>query len=413
MTVREMGKQAKKASRVLAQLSTLEKNRILEAMADALMKDQAGILAANTMDVEAARESGLSEALVDRLRLTPERLSGTAQGVREVAALEDPIGEGIRHFKRPNGLEITQVRVPLGVIGMIYESRPNVTVDAAALCLKAGNAVILRGGSESIKTNRALAACIITAGEAAGMPAGSVQLIRDTDRELVTELIRMNDCVDVIIPRGGKGLKKAIIANATVPVIETGAGVCHVFIDETADAAMAERIVINAKVQRPGVCNALETLLVHEAAASAVLPRIGKALGEAGVEMRACSKAMVHLTGATAATTADWEEEYLALILAIRVVPSLEAAIEHIYQYGSGHSESILTNDYANARRFQAEVDASAVYVNASTRFTDGSEFGFGAEIGISTQKLHARGPMGLRELTTSKYLIQGDGQIR
>ncbi len=413
MTVAEMGKRGRQASRMLAQMTTLEKNGILTAMGNALLKEQEAILRANAADVEAARMNGLSEALIDRLRLTPERLAGTAQGVREVAALEDPIGEGIRHFKRPNGLEITEVRVPLGVIGMIYESRPNVTVDAAALCLKSGNAVILRGGSESIETNRALAAAIVTAGEAAGMPPGSVQLIQDTNRERVTELIRLNESLDVIIPRGGKGLKKAIIANATVPVIETGAGVCHVFLDETAEETMAERIVINAKVQRPGVCNALETLLVHEAAAAALLPGIGRALTEAGVEMRACSKALAYLPGAVAATEADWEEEYLSLILAIRVVPSLEAAIEHIYQYGSGHSESILTNDYRNARKFQAEVDASAVYVNASTRFTDGSEFGFGAEIGISTQKLHARGPMGLRELTTSKYLIQGDGQIR
>lgn len=413
MTVSEMGKKARLASRALGQMSTLEKNAVLAAMASALDREKTAILAANALDVEAAEKNGLSEALVDRLRLNPDRLAGTAQGVRDVAALEDPIGEGIRHFKRPNGLEITQIRVPLGVIGMIYESRPNVTVDAAVLCLKAGNAVILRGGSESIETNKALAAVIITAGEAAGMPSGSVQLIQDTNRDLVTELIRMNDCLDVIIPRGGRGLKKAIIANATVPVIETGEGICHVFIDETADARMAENIVINAKVQRPGVCNALETLLVHESVAEAILPRIGMLLAKAGVEMRACLKAMPFLPGSIPGTEADWAEEYLGLILAIRVVPSLDAAIEHIYQYGSGHSESIITNDYLNARKFQAEVDAAAVYVNASTRFTDGSEFGFGAEIGISTQKLHARGPMGLRELTTSKYLIQGQGQIR
>lgn len=413
MTINDMGKKARQASRALAQMSTLDKNAILAAMADALLENQADILGANSLDVAAATQNGLSEALIDRLRLTPERLASTAQGVREVAALEDPTGEGLRHWKRPNGLEITQVRVPLGVIGMIYESRPNVTVDAAVLCLKAGNAVILRGGSESIETNKALAAAIISAGEAAGMPPGAVQLITDTNRERVTELIRMNAYLDVVIPRGGKGLKKAIIANATVPVIETGAGVCHIFIDETAEAAMAERIVINAKVQRPGVCNALETLLVHEATAAAVLPRIGKALADAGVEMRACPQALAYLPSAVPATEADWEEEYLGLILAIRVVPSIETAIDHIYQYGSGHSESILTNDHGNARKFQAEVDASAVYVNASTRFTDGGEFGFGAEIGISTQKLHARGPMGLRELTTSKYLIQGNGQIR
>lgn len=413
MTIAEMGKRAKQAGRILAQMDTIKKNEILTVMAEALLKEEARILEANRKDVEAAAKSGLSEAMIDRLRLTPDRLAGTAQGVREVALLEDPVGEGIRHVKRPNGLEITQVRVPLGVVGMIYESRPNVTVDGAVLCLKSGNAVILRGGSESIETNKALAAVIIEAGEKAGMPAGAVQLIEDTDRERVTELIRMNDYMDVIIPRGGKGLKKAIVANATVPVIETGAGVCHVFIDETADAEMARRIVLNAKVQRPGVCNAMETLLVHGAAASRVLPEIGEALSEAGVELRACPLAAPFLKGATAATEADWEEEYLSLILSIRVVPSIEEAIEHICRYGSGHSEVIITKDYDNARKFQAEVDASAVYVNASTRFTDGSEFGFGAEIGISTQKLHARGPMGLRELTTGKYLINGNGQIR
>lgn len=413
MTVAEMGAKARKAGRLLAQASALEKNRILEAMAAALLQEQETILLANGKDVAAAQENGLSEALIDRLRLTPERLASTAQGVRDVAALEDPVGEGIRHWRRPNGLEITETRVPLGVIGMIYESRPNVTVDAAALCLKAGNAVILRGGSESIETNRALATAIISAGESAGMPPGAVQLIWDTNRELVTELIRMNDYVDVVIPRGGKGLKKAIIANATVPVIETGAGVCHVYVDASAEPAMAEAIVLNAKVQRPGVCNALETLLVHEAVAASVLPGIGKALTAAGVELRACPLSLPLLPGSVPATEADWEEEYLSLILAVRVVPSLDAAIDHIWQYGSGHSEAILTNDHGNARRFQAEVDAAAVYVNASTRFTDGSEFGFGAEIGISTQKLHARGPMGLRELTASKYLIEGNGQIR
>lgn len=413
MTITEMGKNARAAGRILAQMSTIKKNEILAAMAAALIKEEENILAANLKDVEAAAKGGLSEAMIDRLRLTSERLAGTAQGVLDVALLEDPIGEGIRHSKRPNGLEITQVRVPLGVVGMIYESRPNVTVDGAALCLKSGNAVILRGGSEAIETNKVLAAVIIAAGERAGMPAGTVQLIEDTDRERVTELIRMNDYMDVIIPRGGKGLKKAIVANATVPVIETGAGVCHVFIDETADGEMARRIVLNAKVQRPGVCNAMETLLVHQAAAPRVLADIGKALSEAGVELRACPEAMTYLPGAVPAMPSDWEEEYLSLILSIRVVPSLEEAIAHICRYGSGHSEAILTNDYANARKFQAEVDASAVYVNASTRFTDGSEFGFGAEIGISTQKLHARGPMGLRELTTGKYLINGSGQIR
>ncbi len=413
MTVAEMGQRASGASRMLAQMSSIEKNAILNAMADGLVEDKDRILAANSRDVQAARENGLSEALIDRLTINPERLGATAQGMRDVALLDDPVGEGLKRWIRPNGLEITQVRVPLGVIGMIYESRPNVTADGAALCLKSGNAVILRGGSESIETNKALAHSIIAAGERAGMPSGAVQLIEDTDRERVTELVRMNSCVDVIIPRGGKGLKKAIIANATVPVIETGAGVCHIFIDETADADMAERIVLNAKVQRPGVCNAMETLLVHASAAPSLLPRLGKALAKEGVELRACPEAIRYLPGAIPAQESDWEEEYLSLILAIKVVPSFEAAVEHICTYSTGHSEAIITNDYNRARRFQAQVDSAAVYVNASTRFTDGSEFGFGAEIGISTQKLHTRGPMGLRELTTCKYLINGSGQIR
>lgn len=417
-SIEAMGRLAKAASRKLAIMGTREKDEILNAMADALMASAEEILKANALDVDAAKASGLSEALVDRLRLTPERLAGTAEGVRQVVASDDPVGEGIRRIRRPNGLEITEVRVPLGVIGMIYESRPNVTVDAAALCLKAGNAIILRGGSESIRTNRALAKTIISAGLAVGMPEGAVQLITDTDRALVNELVRMNDYVDVVIPRGGKGLKKAIIANATVPVIETGAGVCHTFLDATAEVEMAERIVLNAKVQRPGVCNAMETLLVHKAAAGRLLPCIGESLHRAGVELRVCPESAKVLTEKTgvpvvAATEEDWAEEYLSLILAIKVVDDLDEAVDHIHRYGSGHSEAIITSDYANARRFQREVDASTVYVNASTRFTDGSEFGFGAEIGISTQKLHARGPMGLRELTTSKYLVNGEGQTR
>lgn len=413
MTVAQMGTAAREAARGLARMGTLQKNAVLEAMAEALLASQDTILAANARDVTRARENGLSEALIDRLRLTPERLAGTAQGVREVAALEDPVGEGVRHWRRPNGLEITEVRVPLGVVGIIYESRPNVTADAAALCLKAGNAVILRGGTESIDTNTALADTLIAAGEGAGMPPGALQLIRDTDRQRVTELVRLNGLVDVVIPRGGPGLKKAIIASATVPVIETGAGVCHIFVDESADGGQAEAIILNAKVQRPGVCNAMETLLVHRGVAARILPGVGAALLAAGVELRGCEETRRWLPEARPATEADWEEEYLSLILAIRVVDSLDEAIDHIYRYGTGHSEAILTRDYSNARRFQAQVDAAAVYVNASTRFTDGSEFGFGAEIGISTQKLHARGPMGLRELTTSKYLITGDGQIR
>lgn len=413
MTVAEMGTRAKRASRRMASMGAVEKNRILSAMSEALLANQDMILQANAIDVANAEATGLSGALIDRLRITPERLNSIAEAVLEVVALDDPVGEGVRHWKRPNGLEITEVRVPLGVIGMIYESRPNVTVDAAVLCLKAGNAIILRGGSESIETNKALARAIVDAGIDAGMPDGAVQLIQDTDRQLVTELVRLNHLVDVIIPRGGKGLKKAIIGSATVPVIETGAGVCHVLIDETADCEMAKNIVVNAKVQRPGVCNSIETLLVHKNAADRVLPVIGEALVQAGVELRGCEITRDILKDAIPADDTDWEEEYLSLILAIKVVDSLEAGIDHIYQYGSGHSEAIVTGDYQNARRFQAEVDASAVYVNASTRFTDGSEFGFGAEIGISTQKLHARGPMGLRELTTSKYLISGEGQIR
>jgi len=413
MTIREMGETAAQAARKLATFGAREKNTVLSAMADALEAESQRILEANRLDVEQARKDGLSEAMIDRLTLTSERIQGIAQGVRDVMALEDPVGEGIRHTVRPNGIEISQIRVPLGVIGMIYESRPNVTVDSAVLCLKAGNAVILRGGRESLRTNCCLAEAIISGGLSAGMPDGAVQLIQDPDRTLVTELVRMNDYVDVIIPRGGKGLKKAIIENATVPVIETGAGVCHAYLDATADAEMAERIVINAKTQRPGVCNAIEALLVHRDAAPLLLPQIGEALVRAGVELRACPEAARFLPTSIAAVESDWGEEFMSLILAVRIVDSIDEAMDHIWKYGSGHSEVIVTGDYAMARRFQREVDASTVYVNASTRFTDGSEFGFGAEIGISTQKLHARGPMGLRELTTTKYLVSGDGQIR
>jgi glutamate-5-semialdehyde dehydrogenase len=355
----------------------------------------------------------LSEALIDRLLLSEKRIAGMSAGLRDVAALADPVGEVIEGWKRPNGLEILKVRVPLGVVGMIYESRPNVTVDAAGLCIKAGNAVILRGGSEALQSNVALVRVIAEAAYAAGVPAGAIQLIETIERAAAQQLMRLNQYVDVLIPRGGEGLIRAVVDNATVPVIETGVGNCHVYVDESADLDMAERIVINAKCQRPGVCNACETLLVHEAVAEVFLSRVGPLLAEQGVEIRGCPVTRGILPDAAEATEDDWRAEYLDLILAVRVIAGFDEALTHIARYGTRHSEAIVTRDYDKARRFCDLVDAAAVYVNASTRFTDGGEFGLGAEIGISTQKLHARGPMGLRELTTYKYVIHGTGQIR
>ncbi len=409
----QKGAQAKKAARRLAFLASSVKNQALSAMADSLVKNAAAILAANAQDMEAARKSGLSNALLDRLLLTEARIEGMADGLRQTAALPDPVGEVPGMWKRPNGLEIGKVRVPLGVIGIIYESRPNVTADAIGLCLKAGNAVILRGGSEAISSNIAITRVLTQAAEAAGIPQGAIHLIEVTDRDAVNYMMKMNRYLDVIIPRGGAGLIRTVVENSSVPVIETGSGVCHTFVDETADLAMAQSIAFNAKVSRPGVCNSMETLLVHEAVAADFLPAMLVRYHEAGVELRGCEKTRLYHPAVLPATEKDWATEYHDLILSVKVVSSIDEAMDHIDLYSTRHSEAIVTSDYFNARRFQREVDAAAVYVNASTRFTDGGEFGFGAEIGISTQKLHARGPMGLPELTSIKYIVFGDGQIR
>lgn len=408
-----IGKLAKEASRIMVTASTNLKNNALIQMSEALLSNKEAIIKANMEDMRLGAENNLSKAMLDRLMIDEQRVSKMAEGLINVASLPDPIGEGIKRFKRPNNLDISMVRVPLGVIGMIFESRPNVTVDAAALCIKAGNSIILRGGSEAINTNIALAKIIKKAATGAGLPEGCIQLIEMVDRELVNLLVKMNDYVDVIIPRGGKGLKKAIIANATVPVIETGSGICHVYVDSEADFNMAEEIIVNAKTQRPGVCNAIETVLIHKDVAGEFLPKLSQRLNELGVEIRVCDRGIKILPNAKAAVDSDWSTEYLELIISIKVVDSMEEAIDHIFKYGTKHSEAIITNSYKNSQRFLKEVDASCVYVNASTRFTDGSEFGFGAEIGISTQKLHARGPMGLEQLTTTKYLIYGEGQVK
>ncbi|MDK2894322.1 MAG: glutamate-5-semialdehyde dehydrogenase [Moorella sp. (in: firmicutes)] len=411
--VQAKGKLAREAARILANLNTSIKNEALLAMARALEEEQDFILEANARDMAAGREKGLSRALLDRLLLNEKRIKDMAVSLRELVALPDPVGEVTSMWTRPNGLQIGRVRVPLGVIGIIYEARPNVTVDAAGLCLKTGNAVILRGGSEAFNSNRALTQVISRAATAAGIPEGAIQLIETTDREAVNLLLRANEYLDVLIPRGGAGLIRTVVENATVPVIETGVGNCHVYVDAAADLEMARNIVINAKTQRPGVCNAMETLLVHEKVAAEFLPSLAEALKEKGVVLRGCERTRKLVPWAEAATEEDWATEYLDLILAVRVVDSLEAALEHIHTYGTKHSEAIVTSNYQTAREFLARVDAAAVYVNASTRFTDGYEFGFGAEIGISTQKLHARGPMGPEQLTTFKYIIFGSGQIR
>lgn len=409
----EKGAVAKQAARRLATLSTAVKNQALLAMADALEREQAVIVAANAKDVEQAEANGMVRPLVDRLLLNEARIKAMAEGLRQIATLPDPIGEVLSGWVRPNGLSITKLRVPLGVIGIIYEARPNVTVDAAGLCLKSGNAVILRGGSEAINSNTAVTAIIAKAATAAGIPDGAIALVETTDRQAVTAMLKLNKYLDVIIPRGGAGLIRTVVENSNVPVIETGTGVCHTFVDTTADLTMAQDIAFNAKVSRPGVCNAMETLLVHSGIAAEFLPAMLERYHQAGVELRGCPEAMNYHQAIRPATEEDWAAEFLDLILAVRVVDSLDSALEHIAAYSTRHSEAIITRDYNNAQRFQQEVDAAAVYVNASTRFTDGCEFGFGAEIGISTQKLHARGPMGLTELTSIKYVVNGNGQIR
>ncbi|WBW95608.1 glutamate-5-semialdehyde dehydrogenase [Oceanirhabdus sp. W0125-5] len=409
----EKGKSAKKASRKMATLSTDVKNNALLSMAEALICNKEMIISENDKDMKNGRNKGFSKALLDRLLLNDKRINEMAEGLKNVASLSDPLGEVLKMWKTPNNLQIGQIRVPLGIIGMIYEARPNVTVDAAALCVKSGNVVILRGGSEAIHSNIALSKIISKAAIESGLPEGCIQLIETTDREAVNTMMKLNEYIDILIPRGGAGLINLVIKNATVPVIRTGVGNCHIYVDEKANLDMAERIIINAKTHRPAVCNSLETLLVHNDIASKLLPKLEKTLSSLGVELKVCPKSQIILPNITSASEEDWSTEFLDLILPIKVVDSLDEAIDHIYKYGSNHSEAIITNDYLNAQRFLKEVDAAAVYVNASTRFTDGSQFGFGAEIGISTQKLHARGPMGLNELTTIKYIIYGEGQIR
>ena len=406
-------RQAKEAARRLAYLPTDVKDAALVAMAEALLRHTEAILEANEVDVRAGRERGLSRALIDRLLLTPERIQDMAEGLRVLTNLPDPVGEVVAMWTRPNGLLIGQMRVPLGVVGIIYEARPNVTVDAAGLCLKAGNAVLLRGGSEAINSNRAITEVIAGAAVRAGLPEGSIQLIEVTDRAAVNVMLRLNEYLDVLIPRGGAELIRTVVENATVPVIETGVGNCHVYVDDEADLAMAREIVINAKCQRPGVCNAMETLLVHREVAPRFLPEMLETLRQMGVEIRGCPVTQELVPWVNPATEEDWATEYLDLILAVRVVRDLDEALDHIFRYGTRHSEAIITNNYQKSWRFLKEVDAAAVYVNTSTRFTDGYQYGFGAEIGISTQKLHARGPMGLKELTTLKYIVFGNGQVR
>ena len=404
---------AKKAAAKLAVTSTAVKNKALLAMAEALLAKQEDILAANALDMERAAAKGMKSSMLDRLKLTAARIEGMADGLRQVANLPDPVGNVLDGKTLANGLTITKVRVPLGVIGIIYEARPNVTADAAGLCLKSGNAVVLKGGSEAMESNKAVAGILSEAATAAGMPEGAIQFIDTSDRQAVQNLIHLNGLVDVVIPRGGAGLIKMVVMNATVPVIETGAGVCHTYVDASADVEMAVKIAYNAKVQRPSVCNAMETLLVHKDAAAKFMPAMLAKYAEAGVEIRGDENVQSFDKAVVPVTEEDWATEYGDLRLSVKIVDSIEEAMEHIARFGTGHSECIVTNDYSQAQLFQRTVDAAAVYVNASTRFTDGNEFGFGAEIGISTQKLHARGPMALLELTSTKYLICGNGQVR
>ena len=407
------GQKAKEASYILGNASTTEKNNALEKMAQALIANKDEILKANKLDLEASTGKGTSKAMLDRLSLNEERIQSMADGLREVIALPDPVGEVISMWKRPNGLQIGQKRVSMGTIGIIYESRPNVTCDAAALCLKAGSTVILRGGSDAINSNTAIVKVLGNALEIAGLPKDSIQLVEDTSREVALEMMKLNDYIDVLIPRGGAGLIQSVVKNATVPIIETGIGNCHVYVDEDCDFEMAKNIVVNAKTSRPGVCNAAEKLLVSEKIAEKFLPLVIEALREKDVKIIGDKKVKSIILDAVDATEQDWSTEYLDYIMAVKIVENVDDAINHINKYSSGHSEAIVTKSYENSQKFLQRVNSAAVYVNASTRFTDGSEFGFGAEIGISTQKLHARGPMGLKELTTIKYIIYGNGQIR
>lgn len=411
--LQEIGKKAKEASYVLGKTSTNQKNETLKKIANALIQQANSILDANLIDIENAKKANMKASLVDRLQLTKERIDGIAEGILQVADLEDPVGEVLGMKLRPNGLKVGQMRVPLGVIGIIYESRPNVTADAFSLCFKTGNAVILRGGSDAIHSNLAIGKVIQSVLEQEGLPKEAIQVLEDTSRETATALMRLNEYVDVLIPRGGAGLIRSVVQNATVPVIETGTGNCHVYVDASADLDMACDIVFNAKTQRLGVCNACESLVVHKQIAKEFISAVAKRLQEKQVEIRGDEEACSIVETIIPATEEDWGTEYLDSIISVKTVESIEEAISHINRYNTKHSESIVTKDYANAQRFLQEVDAACVYVNASTRFTDGFEFGFGAEIGISTQKLHARGPMGLLALTTTKYIIYGDGQIR
>ena len=409
----QLGMNAKEAENTIRTITTDQKNQVLAAVADHLVESTDKLLEANAADVANAKQNHMPEGLVDRLMLSPERIEGMAEGLRQLVALEDLIGEVTGMKKRPNGLLIGQKRVPLGVVGIIYEARPNVTADAFGLCFKTGNVVILKGGSDAIHSNEAIVDCIRESLKACGITENAIQLIADTSRETAAEFMKMNEYVDVLIPRGGKGLIKAVVNQSTIPVIETGTGNCHIYVDESADLDMAVNIILNAKTQRVGVCNACESLLVHANVKEKLLPVLAQKLKEKHVEMRADKEAHELMPGSVDATEEDWGTEYLDYILSIKVVYSVDEAIAHINRYNTGHSEAIITNDYTNAQKFLDEVDAAAVYVNASTRFTDGFEFGYGAEIGISTQKLHARGPMGLLALTTTKYIIYGNGQIR
>ena len=408
-----MGQKAKGASYDLGVATVGEKNDALMCMAEELLVSKDSIIEANKIDLENAKVKGTSEAMLDRLALNEDRINGMADGLKDIVKLQDPVGEVIAMWERPNGLQIGQKRVPIGVIGIIYEARPNVTCDAAGLCLKTGNAVILRGGSDAINSNKAIVSALIKGIEKAGLPKYSVQLVEDTSRETATEMMKMNEYIDVLIPRGGAGLIQSVVKNATVPVIETGTGNCHIYIDENCDFNMAKNIVVNAKASRPSVCNAAEKLLVNEKIAEEFLPIVVKALRENGVVLRGDEKSQAIINDIEKANADDWGKEYLDYIMAVKIVKDVDEAISHINKYGTGHSEAIVTESYKNSQKFLQRVDAAAVYINASTRFTDGGEFGFGAEIGISTQKLHARGPMGLKELTTTKYIIYGNGQVR
>jgi len=411
--VAQIAADAREASLAMARLSATAKNDMLLAMAAALQGQASHLIAENARDLEAGRQKGLSAAMLDRLMLDEKRIAGIASALHEVAALPDPVGEVTKMWKRPNDLMVGKMRIPLGTIGIIYEARPNVTADAAALCLKAGNAVILRGGSEAIHSNRAIAEVLQGVMKEMGIPVAALSLIPFTEREGVLEMLKQEEFIDLIIPRGGESLIRFVVENSRIPVIKHYKGVCHIFVDESADFDMAERIIANSKVQRPGVCNALETLLIHKSVAAAFIPRIAATLGGLQVELRGDEQFRIYAPSATPATEADWQAEYLELILACRVVDDMDAAIAHINRYGSLHTESIITSDYSRAQRFIREVNSSCVMVNASTRFADGNQLGLGAEIGISTTKLHSFGPMGLEDLTTTKFIVYGDGQVR